>query len=144
MLKNCLKLNEISDYENIIITVEEESHEDQIYDDNIDYDEDNENDNTKNYYKNLKNDYSNYFYILKSKRIEDKLTIINSFNNILIYNYNCDLSGMFFNYVSLSSLPDLLKWNTDKVNNMRGLLNNCESLSLLSSLSNLSKWNTDN
>ena len=42
---------------------------------------------------------------------------------------------MFDKYSSLSSLPDISKWNTNNVNNM---FNNCSSLT---SLSDISNWN---
>ena len=47
-------------------------------------------------------------------------------------------SGMFSNCKSLSSLPDISKWNTNNVTNMCSLFYNCKSLS---SLPDISKWN---
>ena len=49
--------------------------------------------------------------------------------------------GMFNNCSSLSSLPDISKWNTNNVTDMSYLFYNC---SLLSSLPDISKWNTNN
>ena len=46
---------------------------------------------------------------------------------------------MFNNCESLSSLPDISKWNINNVTNMSYMFNNCESLS---SLPDISKWNT--
>ena len=48
---------------------------------------------------------------------------------------------MFNNCKSLSSLPDISKWNTSNVENMSSIFNNCESLS---SLPDISKWNMTN
>ena len=48
---------------------------------------------------------------------------------------------MFWYCESLSSLPDISKWNTFNVNNMRWMFWNCESLS---SLPDISKWDTSN
>ena len=45
---------------------------------------------------------------------------------------------MFFNCTSLVSLPDISKWNVNKVENMMGLFESCTSLL---SLPDLSKWN---
>ena len=47
-------------------------------------------------------------------------------------------SGMFNNCGSLSSLPDISKWNTNNATNMNSLFSNCTSLS---SLPDISKWN---
>jgi len=40
---------------------------------------------------------------------------------------------------SLSSLPDISKWNTNNVNDMKCMFYGCSSLS---SLPDISKWNT--
>ena len=50
-----------------------------------------------------------------------------------------DMSYMFYKCSSLSSLPDISKWNTSSVTNMRYMFNGCSSLS---SLPDISKWNT--
>ena len=52
-----------------------------------------------------------------------------------------NLSWMFYGCSSLSYLPDISKWNTNNVNNMSGMFNGCSSLS---SLPDISKWNTNN
>ena len=52
-----------------------------------------------------------------------------------------NMSSMFYNCKSLSSLPNITKWNTKNVNNMSYIFNICNSLS---SLPDLSKWNTNN
>ena len=49
--------------------------------------------------------------------------------------------NMFFNCLSLSSLPDISKWNTNNVKDISYMFNNCSSLS---SLPDISKWNTNN
>ena len=38
------------------------------------------------------------------------------------------MSGMFDNCSSLSSLPDISKWNTNKVIDMKEMFKNCFSL----------------
>ena len=48
---------------------------------------------------------------------------------------------MFYGCFALSSLPDISKWNTQKVTNMNYMFNGCSSLS---SLSDISKWNFEN
>ena len=48
---------------------------------------------------------------------------------------------MFYNCTSLSSLPEISKWNTSNVTNMSYMFYNCTSLS---SLPDISKWNTRN
>ena len=52
-----------------------------------------------------------------------------------------NMSYMFSECSSLSSLPDISKWNTNNVTDMSYLFNNCSSLS---KLSDISKWNTSN
>ena len=48
------------------------------------------------------------------------------------------MMGMFANCYSLSSLPDISKWNTSKVWNMNGIFYQCTSLSYLPNIEN---WN---
>ena len=48
---------------------------------------------------------------------------------------------MFSGCASLSSLPDISKWNTNNDTNMNGMFWLCSSLS---SLPDISKWNTNN
>ena len=48
---------------------------------------------------------------------------------------------MFYNCEKLSSLPDISKWNTNKMWNMSGLFANCNSLIYLP---NISLWNIGN
>ena len=51
------------------------------------------------------------------------------------------MNRMFYDCLSLSSLPDISKWNTNNVTNMSDMFFNCFSLS---SLPDISKWNTNN
>ena len=50
-----------------------------------------------------------------------------------------DMSSMFFNCKSLTSLPDINKWDTSNVTNMSSLFFDCRSLT---SIADISKWNT--
>ena len=52
-----------------------------------------------------------------------------------------DMSYMFKGCSSLSSLPDISKWNTNNVSNMSYMFSKCSSLS---SLPDISKFNTIN
>ena len=67
----------------------------------------------------------------------------NEYLDILLIGINNvkDMSYMFYNCSSLSSLPDISKWNTSNVNNMSSMFYNCSSLS---SLPDISKWNISN
>ena len=51
------------------------------------------------------------------------------------------MGGIFDGCSSLSSLPDISKWNISNVINMRSMLYGCSSLS---SLPDISNWNTNN
>ena len=48
------------------------------------------------------------------------------------------MKSLFGGCSSLSSLPDISKWNTNKVINMKSLFGGCSSLL---SLPDISKWN---
>ena len=52
-----------------------------------------------------------------------------------------DLSYMFCDCSSLEELPDISKWNTINIINMKGLFSGCESLT---KLPDISKWKTEN
>ena len=67
-----------------------------------------------------------------NNKLKIKLKGINNITN---------LSCMFFGCTSLSSLPNISKWNTNKVKNMREIFYNCSSLL---NLPDISKWNTNN
>ena len=58
---------------------------------------------------------------------------------ILITNNVTDMRGLFYNCYSLSSLPDISKWNINNVFNISCLFYNCYSLSSLPDISK-SKW----
>ena len=102
-------------------------------------------------------------YNIKKNNNNSKLKIIlkgiNNVTNINDMFYNClsllslpdiskwntnnitNMSYMFYNCSSLLSLPDISKWNTNNVTNMSGMFMWCSSLS---SLPDISKWNTNN
>ena len=68
--------------------------------------------------------------------IKDKLHIkLKGINNII------DMSNMFSYCSSLSSIPDISKWNTINIKYMRNMFSYC---SLLSSIPDISKLNTSN
>ena len=48
---------------------------------------------------------------------------------------------MFYNCSSLTSLPDISKWNTKNATNLYCMFYSCRSLT---SLPDISKWNTQN
>ena len=52
-----------------------------------------------------------------------------------------NMSWIFSECSTLSSLPDISKWNTYNVTNMSAIFDRC---SILSSLPDISKWNTNN
>ena len=59
----------------------------------------------------------------------------------IYHNIFTNMKEMFYNCISLSSLPDISKWNTSLVNNMSGLFSGCSSLLYLP---DISEWNTSN
>ena len=67
-----------------------------------------------------------------NNEIKIKLKGINNISN---------MSYMFYECNSLSSLPDISKWNTSNVTDMSWMFYGCNSLS---SLPDISKWNTSN
>ena len=80
----------------------------------------------REYFQDMDEEYNNQnIFTLKLKGI----------NNIK------DASLMFSECESLSSLPDISKWNTSNVENMQCMFIGCKSLS---SLPDISKWNTSN
>ena len=52
-----------------------------------------------------------------------------------------DISRMFSYCSSLTSLPDISKWNTNNFKHISGIFINCSSLE---SLPDISKWNANN
>ena len=80
----------------------------------------------------------------KEYEITEKYNIENYNNNKLEIELKgidnvTNASNMFSGCSSLSSLPDISKWNTNNVTNMSYMFNGCSSLSFLS---DISKWNT--
>ena len=82
----------------------------------------------------------------KEYKITEKYNISNYNNNKLEIKLKgidnvTNMSYMFEGCSSLSSLPDISKWNIDNVTDMSFMFNECKSLS---SLTDISKWNTNN
>ena len=82
--------------------------------------------------KELKEMYNFGLFNTKKDFLEIKLKGITDITN---------MSWIFCRCSSLSSLPDISKWNTSNVTNMSGMFLGCSSLS---SLPDISKWNTSN
>ena len=78
----------------------------------------------KEYFDDIDKEYNN------KDEIKIKLKGINSVT---------DMSKMFCVCETLSSLPDISKWDTSKVTNIRGMFDCCF---ILSSLPDISKWDT--
>ena len=74
-------------------------------------------------------------YNIKSKKINKLKIKLEGINNVN------DISYMFSECSSLSSIPDISNWNTNNVNDMYSMFSRCSSLS---SLPDISKWNTNN
>ena len=72
------------------------------------------------------------FNIKNEEKIEIKLNEIYKIT---------DMSFMFSGCSSLSNIPNISKWNTNKVINMSSMFCECSSLS---NLPDISKWNTNN
>ena len=81
----------------------------------------------------------------KEFEIKEKYYVNNNNNKLNIILKGIDkvtnMSEMFYRCSSLSSLPDISKWNTNNVTNMSYMFKECSSLS---SLPDISKWNTNN
>ena len=67
-----------------------------------------------------------------NNKLKIKLKVIDKVTN---------MNNMFYGCSSLSSLPDISKWNTNNVTNMSFMFYRCSSLL---SLPDISKWNTNN
>ena len=95
----------------------------------------------------------NYYNLKFISNKEDKLYLLTAmFHNckslislpdISKWNINkvSDLSGVFYNCKSLISLPDISKWNIKNVTHLSLMFYNCSSLIFLP---DISKWNTYN
>ena len=92
-------------------------------------------DKCKIIYNNKEYELTEYFNDIDedfNSEIKIKLKGINNISN---------MSCMFYECKSLSSLPDISKWNTSNVTYMSRMFDGCNSLS---SLPDISKWNTSN
>ena len=74
-------------------------------------------------------------YNIISKKINKLKIKLKGINNVT------NMSYMFYGCSSLSSLPDISKWNTNNITNISYMFNECSSLS---SLPDISKWITNN
>ena len=148
MFQNCTKLKEFSMYDNIIdineeyIDFEDKEKNNELKKDHQENTDDNSNDN---FYKTLINDNtnntnSNYSEISKmTKRLDsqDNLNIAIMKTNLKFYQYKYfNMSHMFYNCVSLLSLPDISKINTNDVTDMSKMFYNCSTLLSLLDISN--------
>ena len=146
MFKNCIKLKEMSDYVSIMNIEDETSYEyESCYDHDIDNYDDNDESSFINFYENVReNDInSTYSEVSKSSKVDNFFNscMITKNSNIIINHYYYNMSEMFCNCISLTSLPDISKWNTDNMIDMSRIFINCYSLL---SLPDISKWNTNN
>ena len=77
----------------------------------------------------MKKEYDIYEYIEYEKYNINKndglLTI-----NLTGLNYINNAESMFFECILLQSLPDISKWDTKNVTNMRGMFNGCPFLNI--------------
>ena len=91
--------------------------------------------------------FSDYSSINKKDEEFSNVSTVSSFYKKIantIHNYSNNsfiLSGMFFNCLSLVSLPDISEWNINNVSDINFMFSNCSSLI---SLPDISKWNTIN
>ena len=99
-------------------------------------------------YDFVKNNKNKCKMIIDNKEYEitDKYNIENYNNNKLYIKLKgidnvTNMSYMFNKCSSLTSLPDISKWNNNNITNMSGMFDGCSSLS---SLPDISKWNIDN
>jgi len=80
----------------------------------------------------------------KESEIAVKYDVNNNNNklNIILKGINniTNMSDMFYGCLSLSSLPDISKWNTNNITDMSEIFRGCKSLS---PLPDISKWNID-
>ena len=148
LFDNCYKLEEFSFYDDTRFIDDEAYYIIEEYNDiDIDYNENFRNYSEHSLYKNLRTDdiYSNCSEITTKAKMEEKHdnSTINYIRGKIIYQhiYYYDMSYIFNNCWSLSSLPDITEWNTNNVSNMSRMFCNCKSLS---SLPDISKWNTNN
>ena len=137
MFEDCAKLLEISDDENdnLNINDEEENKFNEFFEYNANYNEDiyddipnnfNYDDIILNYSeitRSTKPNVSSYqSYLSEIKDLKDDIRIYQ-------YHYYSDISYMFYNCLSLKSLPDKFKKDIHNSNDMSWMFNNCLSLS---------------
>ena len=89
-------------------------------------------------YTKIKDNFIKIYLLLYSFMIY-KNRLLNGFH--LPSKSITDMSGMFSCCESLSSLPDIAKWDTQNVTDMNYMFSYCKSLS---SLPDISKWDTQN
>ena len=137
MFKNCCKLKEILSVDGVINFVdgEPEEFENNYNDYNIDYNKESNDDNNFDFYNNCGTDID-YTTIQKNSdnsKISNYSILRKIKNNIIAnqYNYIYDISQIFYNCISIISLPDISKWNTNNVKNMSVMFKHCSSLSSL-------------
>jgi len=113
---------------------------------NIIYDMNNENKVKIFGYEFVKNNRNICKIIIDNKEYEIrvKLKVKSNNNNKLKIKLKgidnvTNMSHIFEGCSSLTSLPDISKWNTSKVTNMSHIFEGCSSLT---SLPDISKWNT--
>ena len=124
--------NEDLSYINIIYDINNEEG-DEIYIFGYNFVKNNKN-KCKMIIDNIEYEITNKYNIknYKYNRLNIKLKGINKISN---------MSFMFSKCSSLSSLPDISKWNTNNVTNMSDMFNCCSSLK---ALPDISIWNTNN
>ena len=139
LFDNCYKLKEIFFCDDTRFIDDKGPHlleEYNDYDNDIFFDfNENSPDNCSEHslYKNIRTDdiYSNYSEIItKTEEKYNNSTINYIIDKIIIYqhNYYSNMSYMFYKCWSLSSLPDISKWNTNNVIDLTGIFNYCDSL----------------
>ena len=105
-----------------------------------------------NFLYNINNEEENGILEIKLKQIKDASNISYMFSKCQsliklpdIYKWNTnkvtDMSFMFYQCSELLSLPDISRWNTNNLTSMENIFSECGKLS---SLPDISKWNTKN
>ena len=144
MFKNCVKLLKISIDDDFININDEKFYKfEEFFDYNNDYNEDIYEDiyedycdnNHDNFYNDNDNIFSNCSEIAKRKYMDinhSNSTISDIKDNIIIhqYNYYSNMSEIFYNCLSLLSLPDISKWKTENIFNISNLFKKCSSSNL--------------
>ena len=87
------------------------------------------------------NGYNNNILNIKLKGIDNVTNMCYMFDSCKSLSSLPDISKWNTNNVTNTSLPDISKWNTNNVTNMSYMFSGCK---LLSSLPDILKWNTNN